>query len=160
MSTLVQRAVCAFGREIIAVRTSEQVELVTRPDVIDRNNKAPDEVWHSPSLRYAVEHTFIESFAGQRANESKIDHLLSPIKHLLTGVVPGYFELRVRERDTSAAQVGRNIPHVEIAMRVLQAATRMSPGETLTIPANQFPFEMWLHLRHKQSSELVLYSLV
>jgi hypothetical protein len=158
MSTPVQNAVCAFAREIVAARRRERLDLVTYPDVDNRNSKAPDELWQSPTLRYAVEHTLIESFDGQRANGSKIEHLLLPVKHMLADVMPGYFVLTVRERDTATAQVGRDIPHVEIAMSVLAAAIRLSPGETITLPAKQFPFEMSLHLRHQRSCGLVVRS--
>jgi len=78
MSTIVQDAVCAFVREIVAARTGELVELTDRPDLKHRNVKAPDESWQSPTRGYAVEHTLVESFERQIENMATIKRLLTP----------------------------------------------------------------------------------
>jgi len=65
MRTNNQDAVCAFVREIISARTGEPIEVTRRPDVQHRDIDAVEELWESPTRRYAVEHTLIESFERQ-----------------------------------------------------------------------------------------------
>ena len=158
MSTIVQDAVCAFVREIVAARTGELVDLADRPDIEHRNVEAPDESWQSPTRSYAVEHTLVESFERQIENMATIKRLLSPVKHRLAGHLPGYFLLAVQEQQTSVARVSFDLAHQEVARLVLDAAGRMAVGEIKTLRSERLPFEMQLHLRHRQSSSLVLQS--
>src|SRR5437868_509929 len=119
-----QDAVCEFVREIITSRTGETVDRTARPDVEHRDIEAVEELWESPTRRYAVEHTLIESFEGQRANFAKIQRLLFPVKGMLAGRVPGRFVLAVRERETTAARVHFDVAHQVVAQLVLDAANR------------------------------------
>ncbi len=100
MSTIVQDAVCAFVREIVAARTDEIVDLADRPDRKHRNVETPDESWQSPTRSYAVEHTLVESFERQIENMATIKRLLSPVKDRLAGHLPGYFLLMLADLST------------------------------------------------------------
>lgn len=127
--------VCAFVREILAARTGEEIRISSRPDLERRDIKAVEELWESPTHRYAVEHTLIESFEGQLANVAKIERLLVPVKEMLANRLPGRFALSVREADTSAARVkGATTSqlHEEIAGLVLEAAPSLDVGATVT----------------------------
>src|SRR5687767_641534 len=97
MNTDAQDAVCAFVRDIISARTNEQIDISARPDRDERNLPAVEELWESATRRYAIEHTRIEAFEGQIANESKVLRLLVPVKAVLADRLPGYFRLSVRE---------------------------------------------------------------
>ena len=156
MNIDVQDRVCEFVREIVAARTGETVKLKERPDREQRNVPAPDESWQSPTRLYAVEHTLIESFEGQNANTAKITRLLGPVKIVLGDLLPGYFVLDVDERETTAARVNFNLTHLEAATLIVEAATRMAPGDTEILRSERLPFEMRLHLRHSKSSALIL----
>lgn len=75
-----QDAVCAFVRDIISARTNEKIEISARPDRDERNFQAVEELWESPTRRYAIEHTRVEAFEGQIANQARIIRLLVPVK--------------------------------------------------------------------------------
>jgi len=149
---------CEFVREIVSVRTGESIALTDRPDLEHRDIKAVEELWESSSRRYAVEHTLIESFEGQVANFAKIERLLVPVKQMLAGRLPGRFALAVRETDTSAARVDFAAAHQEITRLVLEAASGLRVGDTVSLRSQALPFELRLHLRFKEDSRLVLYT--
>jgi len=153
-----QDEVCEFAREIIAARSGEAIHLTHRPDRECRDSKAVDEFWESETRRYAAEHTLIESFDGQLANLAKIERLLVPVKGLVAGRLPGRFALAVREIETSAARVNFDGAHQEIARLIVDVADRMKVGETISIRSEQLPFELRLHLRFKEDSQLILYT--
>lgn len=132
-STSLQDKVCEFVREIIAARTGELISIASRPDLDRQNDKAVEELWDAPSCGYAVEHTRVESFDGQLANIAKIKRLLSPVKEMLAGRLPGYYVLAVREDQTTAARVGFAFAHREVERLVLEAAERLVVGETVTL---------------------------
>jgi hypothetical protein len=160
MNRPAQDAVCAFVRDIVAARSGELVALIDRPDVTHRNVEAPDESWQSPTRSYAVEHTLVESFERQIENTATIKRLLTPVKDKLAGHLPGYFLLAVQEQQTSVARVNFDVVHQEVARLVLEVAEDMSVGETVLLRSGKVPFEMQLHLRHRQSSHLVLQSTI
>ena len=149
---------CEFVREIVAVRTREPIALTYRPELEHRNIEAVEELWESSSRRYAVEHTLIESFEGQLANLAKIERLLVPVKNMLAGRLPGRFALAVRETDTSTARANFAAAHQEIARLVLEAASGLNVGDTVTLRSQALPFELRLHLRFKEDSRLILYT--
>ena len=153
-----QDDVCEFVREIVSVRTRELITLTERPDRERRDIKAVEELWKSPSHRYAVEHTVIESFDGQLANIAKIERLLVPVKERLAGRLPGRFALAVRETETSAARVTYEVAHQEVTRLVLEAVDGLNVGETVTLSSEVLPFELRLHLRFKNDSRIILYT--
>jgi hypothetical protein len=105
MSIDAQDAVCAFVRDIISARTNEKIEISARPDRDERNLPAVEELWESATRRYAIEHTRVEAFEGQIANQARILRFLVPLRLALSDRLPGYFGLSVREADMSAARI-------------------------------------------------------
>jgi hypothetical protein len=154
----VQDAVCAFVRDIISARTNEQIEISARPDRDERNLPAVEELWESATRRYAIEHTRVEAFEGQIANQSKVLRLLVPVKAVLADRLPGYFGLSVREADLAAAQINVKAARLEVARLVLEAANSVPVGEVVTLQSDKLPFKLQLYLRHKDSSNLILYT--
>ena len=150
--------VCEFVREIIAARTGEPISIASRPELDHRNVEAVELLWDASSGGYAVEHTRVESFERQIANIAKILQLLTPVKEMLAGRLPGYFVLAVRENQTTAARGDFAVIHREVERLVLDAAERLAVGETVTLGSPRLPFEMRLHLRHKNGSGIVLHS--
>jgi hypothetical protein len=153
-----QDAVCAFVRDIIAARTNEKIEISARPDRDERNIPAVEELWESPTRRYAVEHTRVEAFEGQIANQARILRLLVPVKLALAEHLPGYFGLSVREAEMSAARIDVKAVRLEVARLVLEAAGRVPVGEVVTLRSDKLSFQLQLYLRHKDSSNLILYT--
>ena len=153
-----QDEVITFVREIIAARTGEPISIASRPELDHRNAKAVEQLWEASLRGYAVEHTRVESFEGQIANDAKTDRLLTPVKKRLAGRLHGYFVLAVREHETAATRVDFKFAHREIERLVLAAAERLEVGATDTLRSARLPFEMRLHRRHNKSSGLVLFS--
>jgi hypothetical protein len=153
----VQDAVCAFVRDIISARTKEKIEITARPDRDERNLPAVEELWDSPTRRYAIEHTRVEAFEGQIANQAKVVRLLVPVKIALADRLPGYFCLSVREVDL-AARLDVSAVRLEVARLVLEAAGHVPVDEVVTLQSDKLPFKLQLYLRHKNSSNLILYT--
>lgn len=153
-----QDEVCEFVREIIAARTGEPISIASRPDLEHRNDKAVEELWDAPSVGYAVEHTRVESFDGQLANIAKIKRLISPVQDRLAGHLPGYYVLAVREDETAVARVDFALAHGEVERLVLEGAKEVAVGRTIRLRSERLPFEIRLHLRHRNGSSVVLYS--
>jgi hypothetical protein len=158
MNTDVQDAVCAFVRDIISARTSENIEINARPDRDERNLPAVEELWESTTRRYAIEHTRVEAFEGQIANQARILRFLVPLKVALADRLPGYFGLSVREADMSVARIDVKAAQLEVAHLVLEAAGNVSVGEVVTLQSDELPFTLQLYLRHRESRNLILYA--
>jgi hypothetical protein len=154
----VQDAVCAFVRDIISARTNETIEIIARPDRDERNLQAVEEPWESPTRRYAIEHTRVEAFEGQIANQAWIIRLLVPVKAALADRLPGYFGLAVREANMSGARIDVKAAQLEVARLVLEAAGSVPIGEIVTLKSDELPFTLQLYLRHKDSRNLILYT--
>lgn len=157
-STSLQDEACEFVREIIAARAGEHIAIASRPELDHRSDKAVEQLWDAASRGYAVEHTRVESFERQLANIARVKRLLAPVKETLAGRLPGYYALAVREHETTAARVDFSFAHREVEQLVLGAAARLDVGDTVTLRSERLPFEMQLHLRHKNGSALVLHS--
>ena len=158
MSIDVQDAVCAFVRDIISARTREHIEISALPDRDERNLQAVEELWGSPTRRYAIEHTRVEAFEGQIANQARIMRFLVPIKIALADRLPGYFGLSVREAEMSAARIDVKAAQLEVARLVIEAAGTVPVGEVVTLQSERLPFKLQLYLRHKDSRNLILYT--
>jgi hypothetical protein len=153
----VQDAVCAFVRDIISARTNEKIEISAHPDRDERNLPAVEELWESPTRRYAIEHTRVEAFEGQIGNRSKIHAFLTPVKVALQDRLPGYFCLSLREQDI-ASRFNMSAARLEIAQLIVEAAGRVKVDEAVTLQSDKLPFTAQLYLRHRDRSNLILYS--
>ena len=158
IGAVVEAEILQFVREIMSVRTGEPLSIGSRPEMDNRNEKAVEELWEGQSLRYAVEHTRVESFAGQIANIARVTRLLTPVREGLAHRLPGYFELAVREADTTAARVSFAFAHAEIERLIFDACRGMRAGETVTLHSDRLTFDLRLRLRHADHSGLVLQS--
>lgn len=158
MGTEVQDAVCAFAREILAARTGETIEVTDRPDVVHRSTAAVEELWASPSRRYAVEHTRLESFDGQIGNEARLSRLRVPVQNMLAGRLPGTYVLAVRSDETKGgryAEVGR-----ELVRLTVETAPQMEDGQTVVLRSDRVPFSVRLYRRHGNGSRVFLRCIV
>ena len=57
-------------------------------NLVDRSIPVVEELWESPSHRYPVEHTCLESYSGQIENDAKLRGLLVPVREFLIGRFP------------------------------------------------------------------------
>lgn len=158
IGAVVEAEILEFVREIVSVRSGEALSVGSRPEMDNRNDKAVEELWEGQSHRYAVEHTRVESFAGQIANIARVKQLLTPVRESLTHRLPGYFELAVCEAETTAARVSFEFAHEEIERLILDASRGMGVGETVTLRSDRLTFDLRLRLRHADHSGVVLQS--
>lgn len=153
-----QDDVCEFVREILSARYEGPIKLTARPDVERRDVRAVEELWESDSHRYAIEHTLIESFPGQVANQAVIDRLLVPVQTALAGRLPGRFAIAVREAETSAARIKFEDAHREMERLIVNAAGTLNEGDTVTLHSPLLLFQMRLHRRFRNDSRLIIYT--
>ena len=158
MKVDLQDRVCAFVRDIISARTHEDINISARPDREQRSGQAVEELWESSTRCYAIEHTRIEAFDGQIANQSRIERLLIPVKIAIASGLPGYFTLAIRADDLAAARFDEESVQMEIARLIIKAAGSMTIGQTVTLASRTLPFTLELHLRHNERSNLILYT--
>lgn len=160
MGTEVQSVVCAFVREIISARSGEKIEVTERPELNHRSTPVVEELWESPSRRYAVEHTRLESYEGQIENEARLRRLVVPVRATLEGVLPGTYTLTVLVWETKGARIRYADAHHEIARPALQAAPRLEDGQTVVLRSETLPFSVQLHRRHGNGSRAFVHCLI
>lgn len=160
MNREVQDAVCAFVREIIAARTGERIEVTDRPELRQRSGEVVEELWESPSRRYSVEHTQLESYPGQLGSQARIARLVVPVRQMLAGRLPGYYVLAVRINETEEARIKYADAHAEIVRLTLDAAPKLKDEETVELRSDRLPFTMQLHRRHGNGSQVVVHCLI
>ncbi len=80
------------------------------------------------------------------------------MKSALADRLPGYFGLSVREVDLASARFDVSAARLEVARLVLETAPRVAVDEVVTLQSDALPFKLQLYLRHKDKSNLILYS--
>ena len=80
-----EQAICAAVHRFLNERLGEQLIERDRPDQRDRHNKAVELVLQSSKRSYAIEHTRIESFAGQIKDGVIFEALVEPLEAIFAG---------------------------------------------------------------------------
>jgi hypothetical protein len=80
-----EEAICAAVGRFLSERLGEELAERDRPDQRDRQNEAVELVLQSSKRSYAMEHTRIESFAGQIKDGQKFLSLLQPVEQTFSG---------------------------------------------------------------------------
>ena len=160
MRTDAQDAVCAFVREILSARTGETIVVTDRPEVVNRTVPVVEELWASASHRYAVEHTRVESYAGQIENEARLRRLILPVREFLRSRLPGSHVLAVRVSETEVARLRYEDAHREIIALTLATAPTLADGETVLLPSTKLPFTVQLHRRSGSGSHVAVHCLI
>ena len=118
-----------------------------------------EEIWHSLTARFAVEHTRIEAFPGQTESRAKVQALMQPVKVALEGILPGNHALSVRADDVVRLRAPYEEVQKLIATATMKAAPGMSDGERLFLPAQDLPFKVALERRHGRGSSISLIAI-
>lgn len=161
MTRHAQDDVCRFARDILSVRSGEPIAVVARPEADDRRSPAVEELWESTRHRYAVEHTRLESFDGQIANEAKLRQLMLPVRAALIGRLPGSHVLAVSFKETQTARIKFEDAHKEIIELALAAAPKLRDNETTVLRSEALPFAVQLHRRHGDGgAHVAVHSLI
>ncbi|MGD0267165.1 MAG: hypothetical protein ABSD47_19785 [Candidatus Methylomirabilota bacterium] len=148
-----EQRLCEAVIRVLAGRTGERIISAEPIDTVVRNRPAVEWIYKTPSARFAVEHTRIESFPNQIAEGKRFAQLLEPLETELAGKLPGAFFLTV---DAGAARV----PAAEhaavrraLAEWILVNGGTLDPEEktgargncNLTATPPGVPFEVTLH---------------
>jgi hypothetical protein len=149
-----QDAVCRFARGILAARTGETIEVTARPELDNPGVPAVEELWASPTRRYAVEHTRIESYPGQIRNDARLGRLLGPVRSMLAGRLPGTFVLAVDVGEAVKARLPYAAAQHEIVRLALEAAPGLRIGEACRLQSPLLPFEIQVKCRRRRGSRL------
>jgi hypothetical protein len=110
-----EEAACQAVMRVIEQRAGGPLTVSARPDTIERQQPAVELLFESPTRRYAMEHTRIESFPRQIAEGKAFSNLLEPLETELAGKVPGRFRLAVAVGATDGI---RSADHVRVREQV------------------------------------------
>lgn len=97
MNTKHEKVVCKTTADFIVRRKNLRIRKIDYPDENNRNTPAVDMLIECSDVEIVLEHTKIESYPEQIADNHRIRQLLEPIKTELEGQlpVPGHYELTI-----------------------------------------------------------------
>ncbi len=124
-----ERVICDVIAKFLAQRRGESVVKVEAVDAVVRDRPAVEYIYHTPSTRFAVEHTRIESFPNQIGEGKRFAQLLEPLEAELSGKLPGVFFLTI---DIGAATVPapqQDAVRNALAKWILDNAASLDPEE-------------------------------
>ncbi len=159
-----EERICKAVMSLLAQRRGEQIISVQPVDTVVRDRPAVECVFATPTAKFAVEHTRIESFPNQISEGKLFAQLLAPLESELAGKLPGTFFLIV---DVGAANTP-STQHAEIrrilAEWVLAKGTTLDPEERsgpegtcdITEKPTGVPFEVTLHCDADYDSRLFI----
>ena len=139
-------AVCVAALELLAARRrGGAVEILDRPDRRERQQQAVDLIARDRVGEFAVEHTGLDSFPGQRDEGAWLEQALVPVEAELSGtlgtagtfrlVVP-HGALRGMPRRARALVVGRVRDWISTTAPTLQIGSPATvPAHSATAPA-------------------------
>ena len=90
-----EQAICKGLMQLIGERHGETVTATCQPDTIERNLPAVELLFETPTTKFAIEHTRIESFPNQIVDGKQFAQLLAPLETELEGRLPGFYFLFV-----------------------------------------------------------------
>ncbi len=148
-----EQRLCGAVIRLLAERTGEPIIKAEPVDTVVRNRPAVEWIYETPSYRFAVEHTRIESFPNQIADGKQFSQLLGPLETELAGQLPGAFFLVV---DVGAAWAPSAIHagvRKALAKWILANAGELDPEEKtgpsgkcdITATPPGVPFKVTLH---------------
>lgn len=120
-----EQALCKAVIHLIGERRGEPITNAEPVDTVVRTRPAVEWRFGTPTVRFALEHTRIESFPNQITKGKQFVRLLGPLETDLAGRLPGTFDLIV---DVGAATAPA-AQHVQI--RTAAAAWIMAHASTL-----------------------------
>lgn len=148
-----EQRLCEAVMRVVAERAGELIINAIPVDSVVRDRPAVEWIYETPSARFAVEHTRIESFTNQIADGKMFAQLLKPLEAELAGRLPGVFFLTV---DVGMARVPA-AEHANVrqalAEWILANGAALNPEETtgphgrcdITATPPGVPFEVTLH---------------
>lgn len=159
-----EQRVCKAVMSLIANRRGECIVGAQQVDAVVRDRPAVEWVFDTPTAKFAVEHTRIESFSNQIGEGKLFAQLLGPLEAELAGKLPGVFFLIV---DVAAARAP-SAQHAQIrgalSEWILAKGAALDPDEQsgpdgncdITETPPGVPFEVTLHRDADYDSRLFI----
>jgi hypothetical protein len=159
-----EQRICKAVMSLLAHRRGEHIISAQPVDAVVRDRPAVEWVFDTPTAKFAVEHTRIESFSNQIGEGKLFAQLLAPLESELAGKLPGAFFLIV---DVGAVKAP-STEHAEIrrilAEWVLAKGADLEPEEQsgpdgkcdITERPTGVPFEVTLHRDADYDSRLFI----
>src|SRR5918995_4301113 len=149
---------------LVARRRGEDIISAEPVDTVVRDRRAVEWVFDTPTAKFAIEHTRIESFSNQIAEGKLFAQLLGPLETELAGKLPGAFFLIV---DVGAAKApGTEHANIRksLADWILATGASLEPEEQtgadgkcdITEKPAGVPFEVTLHRDADYDSRLFI----
>lgn len=148
-----EQRLCESVARILSARRGEAIIKAEPRDSVVRNKPAVEWVYDTPSMRFAVEHTRIETFPSQIAEGKRFQRMLEPLEAELAGKLPGVFFLVVDVGAAKAPSADHGEIRRALAEWILTNGDHLDPAErpgrrgrsdiTATVPG--VPFEVTLH---------------
>jgi hypothetical protein len=162
-----EQRICEAVMSLVAHRRSEGIISAHPVDAVVRDRPAVEWVFDTPTAKFAVEHTRIESFSDQISEGKLFTQLLEPLEAELAGKLPGAFFLSVdvgaaKAHSTEHAGIRKTLADWILAKGAgLEAEEESGPDSRCDItekPAG-VPFEVTLHRDAHYDSWLSLISV-
>src|SRR5262249_6801206 len=90
-----EQRICTAVMNLVAHRRGEGILSAEPVDPVVRDRPAVEWVFDTPTARFAIEHTRLESFSNQIREGKLFAQLLAPLEAELAGKLPGVFFLIV-----------------------------------------------------------------
>lgn len=148
-----EQGLCEAVMRLLAERTGEPIIKAEPIDTVVRDRPAVEWIYETPSNRFAVEHTRIESFPSQIADGKQFAQLLEPLETELAGQLPGAFFLIVDVGAARAPAANHGEVRRALAKWILANARALDPEEKtgpsgnceITATPPGVPFKVTLH---------------
>jgi hypothetical protein len=148
-----EQRLCEMVISFLADRAGENIITALPIDTVVRDRPAVEWMFETPTKRFAVEHTRIESFMNQIVEGKRFATLLEPLEGELAGRLSGQFFLIV---DVGAARVPvskHSVVRTALAKWILSTSSSLDPEEKtgpsgnckITATPPGVPFEIILH---------------
>ena len=157
-----ERAISGAVARCLAERRFERIVKIEEVDAVVRDRPAAERIYHTPTTRFAVEHTRIESFPNQIAEGKRFAQLLEPLEAELNGKLPGAYFFIVDVGAARARPADQEQVRAALAAWILAHAGALDPEERTgptgncdisTTPAG-VPFQVTLHRDCDYGSQL------
>lgn len=159
-----EQALCKAVIHLIGERRGESITKTESVDTVIRTRPAVEWRFETPTVRFALEHTRIESFPNQIVKGKQFAQLLEPLETDLAGRLPGAFFL-IADVGAATAPIAQ---HVQIRNALttwimahadsLDAEEDAGPSGNCDLTAGPpgVPFEVTLHRDASYGSELFI----
>ncbi len=159
-----EQRVCRAVMCLITDRRGERIVKAEPVDTIVRDRPAVEWVFDTPTARFAIEHTRIESFPKQIGEGKRFAQLLGPLETELAGKLPGAFFLIVDVGTAKAPSAQHAELRKALSEWILAKGAALDPEEQtgphgnckITESPPGVPFEVTLHRDSNYDSRLFI----